>query len=561
MRLRVALLLLFITGAALAQPYYLLDSALKEGYGLYYEGKYDEAGKFFFQALKKAQKTKNKRVEAESYRLLGEVNRASTNRAYAIKYLDKAEAIFSEIQDEYGLASTKNRKAALYFEKGDSLKYIKYIASSLKISRDNGFKDIEYNTLTILGAMQYVKARDYSSAINTLNQALAIAQELGNEEDYPYVFTNISRAYQEMGILDSALKYSKAALEISEKRHIRASTAAACGRLSLIYAELGDYKTAFYYERLFNLHNDTITNVSREKQVAELVEKYEVEKQDAALQRQKLLLNYSIIVAVIFLAIIVVMAILFLNLKTQRRKLTEANEKMEFQNAALEENSILKDRLLSVLSHDLRSPVAALGSTLEIIRLGDVSAEDSKILLDELSVRVERTSQLLDNLLFWIKNQLNSITPQKEQIELSDLVKESLVLLDAAIQQKELRIQSEIPADFTLLADKEMIRLVLRNLISNAVKFSQKGGAICIGAGNDERASFLFVEDNGIGIDSTELSTIFQFKNSATFGTQKEIGMGIGLSLVRDFVKANNGQIEVSSQLNKGTKVQLFFSK
>ncbi|HCS21127.1 MAG TPA: hypothetical protein DIW47_11315 [Bacteroidetes bacterium] len=559
MRPALALIFFLFIIAVGAQPYYFLDSSLKEGYSAFYQGKYDLAGKLFFKALKNAQITKDKRVEAESYRLLGEVNRASNNRPAAIKYLDKAEHIFNEIQDDYGVASTKNRKAAAYFEKGDSINYMKFLMSSLKISRDNHFRDIEYNSLTILGAVQFSKARDYPAAVHTLTEAMLIARELNKVEDFPYIYTNIAGLYQAMGQLDSALVYGKMALEIAEARGIRSSINSACSRLASIHAELGQFDSAFKYERRYNLLSDTLNIESRDKQFAELVEKYEDEKNTEALEKQRLTINYILFAAILFLIVLVFMFILFANLRTQRKKLTEANEKMEAQNAVLAENSKLKDRLLSVLSHDLRSPMAALSSSLELMRNGEVNEADSKMIIEELRVKVERTSELLDNLLFWIKNQLNRIDPEIQEIQLSELIGETLVFFSPELQQKALRVQLEVPDDFILHADKEMIRLVIRNLVSNAVKFSKNGGQIRIGATMQGKSSRLFVEDDGVGINSEALKEIFQMKKVYTFGTQKELGMGIGLSLVRDFVHANKGSIEVISEANNGTRVELTF--
>lgn len=559
MRIRLFVVFLFLHCLVKAQPYYQKDSALNAGYVLFYHGDYDEAGKLFFAALKGAQEVGNKQIKAEAYRLLGEVNRASTNRPYAIKYLDIAESIFSEIQDEYGIASTKNRKAAVYFELGDSLMCAKYLQSSLKIARDNKFRDIEYNSLTIQGAIQYVKAFDYPAAINTLKEALTIAQELGKVEDYPTMYVNLSRLYQEIGELDSAMVYGKAALNIGEEFDIRAYVAAACGRLSLIYSTKGDFESAYGYERRFNLIHDTLNMVSRDKVVAELVEKYQNDKQEIALERQNAQLRYMLIAAAILITLLVVMLVLYRNNRLHRNHLKAVNDKIEQQNLALEENNLVKDRLLSVLSHDLRSPVAAISSALQIIRDGYMSPEDEKILIKKLSVRVDRTSELLDNLLFWIKNQLNKLDPEKETLNIKKKVKEVLDLMAPEIKLKGIQIKDHVDDDFTLTADREMIRLVLRNIMSNAVKYSSNGASIEIMAAKTQDELTITIQDSGDGMSEEVLATIFDIRKVGTKATHKESGMGIGLSLVRDFVRVNGGDIHIESEVGKGTKVQLTF--
>ncbi len=561
MRYRLFVFFLLINSLVNAQPYYELDSSLSEGYALYYQGKYDAAGKLFFRALREAQESGNRKVEAEAYRLLGEVNRASMNRPYALKYLDKAENIFSEIRDDYGIASTKNRKAAVYFETGDSLLCAKYLQSSLKIARDNHFRDLEYNSLTIQGAIEYVKGRDYSAAIHSLKEALSIAQELNKVEDFPYMYNNLSRIYQEIGLLDSSLVYGEASLKIGEEYNIRAYIAAACGRLSLIYWDKGDFEKAYGYERRFNEIHDTLNQESKDKVVAELVEKYQNEKHELAIERQNAQLRYMVIAAIILLILLIVMLVLFRTNRLHRIKQKEINQKIEAQNAVLEENNLVKDRLLSVLSHDLRSPVAAISTALMVIREGFVSPADSMVLLEELSVRVERTTELLDNLLYWIKNQLNKIAPEKVEVNIKSNVQEVLDLMDPAIQQKGLRIKDNIDESFVLFADQEMIRLVLRNIISNSVKFSDTGASIEISAAKTDESIILSINDTGDGMSDEVLANIFDVRKVGTLGTHKESGMGIGLSLVRDFVEANNGEIHINSELGKGTKVQLIFPR
>jgi len=559
MRNSLFAVIVLMSGLLNAQPYYKQDSALSAGYSLLYHGSYDDAGKLFFQALKEAQQSGNRRIEAEAYRLLGEVNRASSNRPYAIKYLDEAEGIFSEIQDEYGIASTKNRKAAVYFEMGDSLMYMKYLQSSLKIARANGFRDIAYNSLTILGAVEYLNAKDYPKAIITLKEALNIARELEKVEDYPYIYNNLSRIYQETNMLDSALVYAEGALALGEEYNIPAYIASACGRLSLIYSAKGEYEKAYGYERRFNEIHDTLNLESRDKVVGELVEKYQNEKQEVALDRQNSQLRYMFFAGLILLLLLILMFVLYRNNWQHRLRLAEINEKIENQKSELEENNAVKDRLLSVLSHDLRSPVAALSSSLEILREGYVSAEDSAMLLEELSVRVERTSQLLDNLLFWIKNQLNKIQPEKQNLSLNDLVLDSLALLDPAIQQKGIHIKNNISEGFEVCADKEMLRMAIRNLLNNAVKFSDIGGWIDLSTAKTDTEILFSIKDGGIGMSQETIQDIFSLDRAGTRGTHKESGMGIGLSLVRDFLQANGASIHIESELNKGTTVQLSF--
>ncbi|MBI1221407.1 MAG: tetratricopeptide repeat protein [Bacteroidetes bacterium] len=559
MRFIGLLVVLVVYSKGFTQAYYKLDTALERGYNLYYQGKYDEAGHAYFNALKRAQETGNKKVEAEAYRLLGEVNRASSNRPYAIKYLDKAEALFSSIHDEYGVASTKNRKAAAYFELGDSLNYSKYLASSLKISRDNGFKDIEYNSLTILGAVQFVKALDYREAIHTLQRAFSIAKELNKVEDYPYIYNNLSRLYQEMGNLDSAEIYGQKALKIGEEFNIRTYISSACGRLSLIYAGKKEWEKAFEYERRFTQFRDTLEDEGRDKVIAELVENYQTEKQQEALQRQKAQIQYTSLALAVLLILLVVITIMFFNLRKQRKQLRDVNARIGQQNDSLEEMNDLKDRLLSVLSHDLRSPVAALHSSLEILTTEEVPQAIQNQLLSELRERTDQTAQLLDNLLIWIKSQLEGLSLHKSEVNLSHLVSEVVNTMKHDLERKQLQLKMELDEKIKLEADPELVRIIIRNLASNAYKYSNPGTNIEIRLTQEKNEILLEIQDHGVGMSSSSLKNLFKLNKKSKSGTSNEKGVGIGMVLVKDLVNKSGGRITAESEAEIGTIVRVYF--
>lgn len=553
------LLLLLSCSLAFAQPYYLMDSSLKEGYRLYYQGAYEKAGQMFLIGLKQAQHDGNKRIEAEAYRLLGEVNRASRNSHYSLKYLNSAEEIFRELGDDYGIASTKNRKAAVFFEITDSASYLNLLNASIKISRDKGYKDLLYNNLTILGAHEFVHRKNFLGAIEILREALSVAQDLGKREDYPYIYNNFARLFREAKQTDSALYYAHASLKLGEEFQIRSYVATAAGQLSLIYHEKKDYENAWRYERRYNIVLDSINQESRDKEVGELVEKYQYDRQQQELALQEEQFRYAIIALAIFLSLLILIAVLFFKYRRQHARLAEVQKQTESQNITLEENNRLKDRLLSVLSHDLRSPMANLHHSLDLICSGDVSKEDEKMLMEELNIRVQRTSQLLDNLLFWIKNQIDRIPVKKETLSLWELCREAQLLMEKSIQQKNLLLDTHVPVDIHLFADKEMLRLVIRNLLSNAIKFSYEKSVIYLKAWRDAQGVYFEIRDQGVGISSAKLEEIFSARQLSTSGTHDELGMGIGLSVVRDFVDANGGDIQVESEVGKGAVFRLRF--
>ncbi len=237
----------------------------------------------------------------------------------------------------------------------------------------------------------------------------------------------------------------------------------------------------------------------------------------------------------------------------RQRKQLQQNE------ISLRETNLLKDRLLSVLSHDLRSPVATLQSTLDLAMMDSLEKDQLDSIFRELSIRIEQTGQLLDNLLVWIKSQVLQLEVSKETIKVAPEVNRVQRLYEPAIRQKSLVFIVEVSSDASVYADLEMFRLVLRNLLSNAIKFSGKGAKVSITFAQTENGSSLKIEDEGKGISEQMMKKIFENNEIRTAGTNEEIGTGIGLSVVKHFVELNGGQIQVESTENKGSTFTVYF--
>lgn len=230
---------------------------------------------------------------------------------------------------------------------------------------------------------------------------------------------------------------------------------------------------------------------------------------------------------------------------TTERKQTENN---------LQALNQLKDRLFSIISHDLRSPLNTLLSIVTLTNEGQITEEELKAFLPEISKNLGYTTGLVNNLLQWSKSQLKGEVMQPVNIDLHKKTNGILELVQKSASDKKLVISNTIPADTTAYADSDMIQAVLRNLISNAIKFSNIGGEINISATNGGGQTTVCVSDNGVGIDATGLNKIFGLESFTTRGTINEQGTGLGLLLCKDFVEKNKGKIWVESSPGHGSK-------
>jgi len=214
----------------------------------------------------------------------------------------------------------------------------------------------------------------------------------------------------------------------------------------------------------------------------------------------------------------------------------------------------LKDRLFSIISHDLRSPLINL---FEMIKMMDdelITPQEFSVLLPQLSKNVGYTSGLLENLLYWSKSQLQGEVIKPVDFNVRSMSENILHLFERSIAEKQINLQNNIDKDTKINADQDMIQLVIRNLISNAVKFSNRGGKIMLNSFTDSRFTRLSVEDDGVGISGEDLNKLFEIETFTTRGTDNEQGTGLGLLLCKDFIEKNNGRIWVESTLSKGSK-------
>ena len=223
------------------------------------------------------------------------------------------------------------------------------------------------------------------------------------------------------------------------------------------------------------------------------------------------------------------------------------------QAAELGELNTLKSKLFSVISHDLKAPMYALRNLFNDSEKYNLPAESLKKMLPEVVKDLNYTVGLMENLLQWAKSQMQAQAISTGTVDVSNLIKEVLQLLRLQAEAKKIYIEPKIDTPVFVSADKEMINLVLRNLLTNAIKFTPENGRISVGA--NELSSFveIYVQDNGMGLSAEALEKINENDFFTTKGTASESGTGLGLMLCKDFLSKNGGQMQIESQEGKGS--------
>jgi len=237
-------------------------------------------------------------------------------------------------------------------------------------------------------------------------------------------------------------------------------------------------------------------------------------------------------------------------------KRKKAEFKVEKQAEELKQLNATKDKFFSIIAHDLINPFQAiLGlSSLLIENYNEYGQQEIEEMLNDIESSSKRAYALLENLLIWGRSQTNLIKFQPENIDLKEIVADNLALIKSQSNKKHLHVRSEINTPCFAFADKNMIDTVIRNLITNATKFTPQYGEIVISARKQDKKIEVSVKDTGVGMSARQRDNIFRIDSKMnTPGTENETGSGLGLILCKDFVEKNGGKILVESEEGKGS--------
>ncbi|MFA9389004.1 MAG: sensor histidine kinase [Prolixibacteraceae bacterium] len=229
---------------------------------------------------------------------------------------------------------------------------------------------------------------------------------------------------------------------------------------------------------------------------------------------------------------------------------------LEISESNLRNANASKDRFFSIISHDLKSPFNSLLGLSEML-VDDVKNKKYNEISSYANQIHDVSSQsyvLLQNLLDWSLTQTGNISYHPEQIKLYELANEVITFLSVLASQKKIKLNASISPDLAVIADRKMLTTILRNLVSNAIKYTQTGGVITLTASLANDKIKMSVSDTGVGIAPKNLEKLFKIENNySTSGTENESGTGLGLILCKEFTKRHNGDIWVESELGKGS--------
>jgi signal transduction histidine kinase len=248
--------------------------------------------------------------------------------------------------------------------------------------------------------------------------------------------------------------------------------------------------------------------------------------------------------------------IAFIN-KNLEKMVDDRTEELQVKNTELESSLKFKNQILSIIAHDLKNPVSSLAQFSDLL-LSDIKVEKNSEILHSLQQSSYAAVNLIDNLLYWGRNQSEEISYLPEKTDMEVVIRDVLSLYKHMIQKKEISIINKIPAKTFAESDKALSNIVIRNILSNAIKFTPRNGTITISSELSEGQVKIFFKDSGVGIPKEKLDLfVKEGYLKSTAGTESEKGTGLGLQLVRDLININRGELHIESESGIGTCIWL----
>jgi signal transduction histidine kinase/Flp pilus assembly protein TadD len=491
-------------------------------------------------------------------------------REKAISYYNQAMEIALELKNEDTLSVLYNNLAIIYQNDSDYNKALTFYEKSLDINKKANNKASVALCLNNIGE-NYFKMGDSEKAIVCLRESLSTNRQLQLETEIIYNLETLSQIYLSLGNFKQAFIYLDEGITLTKKLKTLGKRSDLLKLLAEYYNKTENNKKAYSTIIAYNSLKDSIQQKSRTDKIVELQAQFDSEKKEKEneilrisnqftqekLAKERIRTNYLFIFSFLALTVIILIFVLFRSKVKIHKRIKVINEKLEESNSKLKIMNATKDKFFSIIAHDLRSPFNAILGFSELIKY-EVKEGKNITTIEEFNDNIHESANslftLLENLLQWAKDQRGMLEFTPTQIDLYELIQSNISIFKLKANDKSIKLFSDIKPNTVAFGDVNMVNTIVRNLISNALKFTDKNGEIFLSTILDGDFIHLSVKDNGIGICKNDQDKLFRLDgNFTTMGTNDETGSGLGLILCKEFVKKNGGEIWVESEENKGS--------
>jgi signal transduction histidine kinase/Tfp pilus assembly protein PilF len=445
----------------------------------------------------------------------------------ALEYSEKALELRKAVNDIRGIANSYNEIGRIYDKMNKFDKALSYLTEAVKMRREMKFPSGLIISLENIG-MIYLKQGNYSEAEKYLFEAKSISEEIDEKKSIAGINRNIASMYMMLEKYNEALVYIKRSYSIAKELDLKDKLRDSYKVFSEIYGKKNNYKKALGYYILYSKANEEIINLQKQNEINSITVKYENFKKDKENEINRL----------------------------KNVELTNANKDLKKSKSELQKSNSSKDKFFNIIAHDLKNPFSILYTTSELLSVyyDELGDKRRKEYINTINISTKHLLRLIENLLEWSRTQSGMRQFVPAQFDMSESIEQCIDLIKPSAETKKISLSFSAEPGVKVHADKNMIKTVIRNFITNAVKFTQTGGKIQIKAYKTEEMFYFSVTDNGTGIRKKDLSKLFVIdKHFVTNGTANEKGTGIGLLLCKEFIEKHKGRIIVESRYRKGS--------
>lgn len=543
-------------------------------------GKSTSALDNYFQSLSLDLKLHDKLSSASNYNDIGEVMKAMDIYPKSMEYYQRALKIWEGSKNIQGISTAYQNIGEVYMLEKDYNEAIPYFIKSLKLTLGQDDKDGLSGLYNDLG-LCYANKKLFDTSLNYMAQSLKIAADYKLDADRDVAYNGYATIYNLKEDYKNAYQYASLAKKEADKLGNMGLRSTAALQLSSALGGLQRYQEAYAMRKEYEDLKDSLksdeneqklisynleSNFAEKQHLLAEVHQRQDEQYQQKIQRQGLL-------SIIFFAIILGMiAVLIVYYKAKRKQqkintmLEERNNEVLHQKTdlntqadKLNELNTLKDRLISVLAHDLRAPLSTLRGLFGLLEDDSITHDQFLEMIPQALKKLEYTSDFLDTLLFWINSQMDNFNSSTKSFTIKEIASFEVQNYQEQAAEKGIKLVDNVPDEMIVAADPNSIRIVIRNLITNAIKFSKQDDTINVTAQyQDDKNILLSVKDTGMGMSEKQLNKLFKSKVDSGTGTNNESGTGMGLLFCKDLIEKCNGKIWVESEQGSGT--EFFFT-
>ncbi len=558
-------------------------------------GNFSKGLKFVLSAIEALEETEMRQELRYAYASLGETYYEINDLNKAIEYNLKALEIQRYLNDKGGIYKSNLLLAKLYSKTREHRKAIRFYEQVLQ-SAHGKTDSIKRSVLPKLGG-EYLEFNDYKSATKHLLKSLKLNRKHNDKSNLVTTLNNLGRLNLNEGRLKTAEKQLNEAGLLAKQLKNTDELLKYYQLMKGLDSTKKNFDRAFVWQRKYytlkerheapKLKPQSLLPPAVSEKIVELpVSETPVVKAIPLAAPKTLGVNANSIfeklkkfqflfyAALGLLAILSIFLVLvFLKRNTTLKytqELEDKNLKVQLQNEAfveqtkhLENVNNVKDKLFSIVSHDLKDSLSSINGFIDLLKDGSLSREEFDNLIPELSENANNASLLLFNLLNWSKSQMQSLKPSPSLFDVQEVFEEKIKLIEQRLENKGIELVNHSSRDFAY-ADRSMFEIIIQNLLANALKFSRKGDAVTISNHISNGNCIVSIADTGVGISEKSMAKLFKQNGvHTTMGTNNEKGTGLGLSICKELVELNDGKIWVESTPNVGSTffVQLPKSK